>query len=134
MDDRDRRGRVPSGEGGGRRDNNDDVDFQPNHLRRKLLESLGMTLCIPAFNNEVLPLRVSEFPQTLEQRIVKFLISVRDKPDPPDFSRLLCACDERPSGQPAAEKGNEIAPSHGFAPSGRQTPFLRIVYLLRTLD
>jgi hypothetical protein len=32
---------------------------------------------------------------------------------------LLCACDERPGSQPAAEKGNEIAPSHGFAPPAK---------------
>jgi hypothetical protein len=33
-----------------------------------------------------------------------------------------------------AQKRNEITPSHGIAPSGQQTPFLRIVYLSRAFD
>jgi hypothetical protein len=86
MDDRDRRGRIPYRKSGGRRDNDDHVDFQLDHLRRKFLKSLDAALCIAALNNEVLPLGVSELPQALEQRVIKLLISVGDKSDPPNFA------------------------------------------------
>jgi hypothetical protein len=95
------------------------TSFQSNHLGRELLKSLDVALCIPSLNNQVLPLRVAELPETLEQRVIKFLIPVRDKPDPPNFT--LCMCHERPSRYPAAKKGNEIAPSHGFDPP-EETP------------
>ncbi len=57
-----------------------------NHLRRKFLKALDAALCIAALNDEVLSLRVPELPQALEQRVIKFLISVGDKPDPPNFA------------------------------------------------
>jgi hypothetical protein len=115
MDDRDRRGRVSDGKSGGRCDNNDRVNLQPNHLRGEILKSLGVTLCIPALDNEVLPLCVPKFTETLEQGIVKLLIPVRDKPDPPDFARLLRTRNKRQSCYPS-EYGKEYAPLHVPSP------------------
>jgi hypothetical protein len=106
MDDRDRRGRVSNGKSGWRCHDNDCVDFETNHVRSKILKSLGMALGIPAFDNEILSLSVPAFAETLEQVIIKSLISVCDKPDAPDFARLLRVRNERPSCCPS-EYGKE---------------------------
>jgi hypothetical protein len=119
MDDRNRRGCVSDGQGGWRCDNNDRVDFQANHLRSKILKSLGTALRVAAFDNEVLPLRVPEFAKTLEQEIIKFLIPVRDKPNAPDFARLLRARNKRPSCCPS-EHGKECAPFHVPSRNGKR--------------
>jgi hypothetical protein len=88
VDDWNRRCRVLDGEGCGCCDHYYDIGLQPNHFSRKVLKPFRVAFCIPAFDNEVLPLHVAQFAQTLEQSIIKTLISVGDKPKPPSL-----ACD-----------------------------------------
>src|SRR6185369_783278 len=99
------------GEGRGCRDNDDDVDLQPNHLGCKFSKPLCAALRIPTLYNDVLPLNVSEFAETLEQRVIKCLISVCDKRDPPTLARLLRARRERPRSCRAAKQADELPPS-----------------------
>ena len=73
-DDRDRRGRVLGGKGCGRRDRYDQVSLESNHLDCKFLESLCPALRISAFNDDVLPLYVPEFPEALEQYFINVLL------------------------------------------------------------
>ena len=65
--------------------------FQPNHLRRKLLEPFSLTSCITALDDEVAALLVPVFSQALEQCVIKAFMSVRDKSHPPNFVCLLRA-------------------------------------------
>src|SRR5215472_13801130 len=44
------------------------------------------------------------------------LVPVRDKSDPPNLARLCASC-ERPHGGSAAEKRNELPPSHSITSS-----------------
>src|SRR5262245_25522816 len=118
VDDRNGRGCIPGREGCGRRDHYDDVDFQSNHLRRKPLESLRATLCIAALNDDVLPLRVPQFPQALAQRVIKTFMPVCDKSHPPGFARLRERT-QRPSSRAAADEDDELAPSHSITSSAR---------------
>src|SRR5215510_11279476 len=69
-----------------------------------------MTLRVTALNNEVSALHVSEFAETLEQRRVKYLVSVRDKPNPPDLARLLGARTKWTSSYRATHQRYELAP------------------------
>src|SRR5262245_26054310 len=119
VDDRNGRGCIPRREGCGRRDHDDDVDFQSNHLRRKLLESLRTTLCIAPLNDDVLPLRVSQFPQALEQGVIKTLMPVCDKSHPPNFTWLLRVGGERPCHRGPAEHRHELAALHSITSSAR---------------
>jgi hypothetical protein len=41
---------------------------------------------------------------------------VRDKPDPPNFARLLRACIERPGSGRSTDETNEFASFHRTAP------------------
>src|SRR5262249_61450076 len=82
-------GRIHDGKRRGRRDHDDYVDIQSNHLRRKLLEALGLASCIPAFNDEVAALLVPVFAQALEQRVIKTFMSVSNKSPPPTFTSFL---------------------------------------------
>src|SRR5437588_9919008 len=125
VDDRDGRGRVLGGQGRGRCDDYDDVNLQSNHLGCKLLESLHVALCIPALNDEVLPLLVPELPEALEQRVIKYFMSVRDEPDPPNPARRLRTPGERPRNCRAAEKQNELPTSHIGLHCGWQSPASR---------
>ena len=98
VDDWDRRCRVLDGKRRGRRDHDDNVDIQSNHLRGKLLEAPSLTSCVPALNDKVAALFVPVFTQALEQGVIKLFVSVGDKSHPPNFARLLRPCRrERPS-------------------------------------
>lgn len=120
--DRDGRGRALDRKGRGRCDYYDDVNVQSNHLCRKFLKSLGAVPCIPALNHEVAALRISEFVQALEQRVVKCLVSARDKSHSPNFARLLRARGKRPRRRRAAEQRNELAPpNHSITSSARES-------------
>ena len=84
-----------------------------NHLGCKLLEPLWPALRIPAFNNDVLPLDVPEFPEVIEQWL---LINDRgyvcNESDPPCLARVLRARRERPRRCRTTDKRNKIAPLH----------------------
>src|SRR5262249_14678445 len=97
----------------GRRNHHHDVDIQSNHLGRKFLETLSLTLCIPTFNDQVAALLVAVFPEALEQGVVKAFMSVRDKSHPPNFAWLLRPRRERPGCGQTTEKPDELEPSHG---------------------
>jgi hypothetical protein len=102
--------------GSRRRDDDDEVDVQSNHLRREFLKPLRAALCIAPLNDEVLSLHIAKFAEAFEQRAIKFLISVRDKPDPPNFARLLCTCTERPGSGRSPDETNEFASFHCITP------------------
>ena len=70
----------------------DDVDIQSNHLVRKFLEAIRLPLCIAALDDEVPALFVPEFAEPLEQGLIKLFVFVCNKPDPPNFVRLLGLC------------------------------------------
>src|SRR5712691_8492047 len=119
--DRDGRSRFLDGKGRRRCNHDDDVDIESNHLCCKLLESLGAAVRITALNDEVSTLLVPELTQAVEQCVIKLLVSVRDKPHPPNSARLLRARRERQCRRRAAEKRDELAPFHAehgdFLPS-----------------
>ena len=100
MHDGNRLGRVHYGKGRGGRYDNDYVDIQSNHLRRKLLEALSLTSCIAALDDEVAALLVPVFTQALEQCVIKAFMSVGDKSHPPNF--CLACCARAKSGHAAA--------------------------------
>jgi hypothetical protein len=104
-------GRVLDGKGCGRRDHDDYVDIESNHLCRKLLEALSLASCIPALNDEVAALLVPVSTQALEQRVIETFVSVGDKSHPPNFVSLLRERIERPRRR-AAEEHDERAPFH----------------------
>jgi hypothetical protein len=89
MDDRNGSCGSLGGLGCWRCDYYDDVDIQSNHLVRKFLEAIRIALCIPALDDEVPTLLVPEFPEAPEQGLIKSLVSVCDKPYPPNLARLL---------------------------------------------
>src|SRR5712691_12107830 len=83
------------------------------------MESLRAAFCIPALDDQVPALHVSELPEALEQCVIEPLVSVCDKPHPPGFARLLRARHERPSSCPAAHKCNSERPIGGCAAQQR---------------
>src|SRR5262249_6085410 len=101
MDDRNRRCRVLCGYGCRGWWSGDEISLELNHLPGNLRESLRSTLRISALDNDVLAFHITEFAQTLEQCVVHFLVSVRDKPDEPLLARLLRPRRERPRGRRA---------------------------------
>ena len=111
--DGNRLGRILDGKGRGRRDHDDYVDIQSNHLRRKLFEALSLASCIPALDNEVATLLVPVFPKPLEQGVIKAFMSVGDKSHVPNFGCVLRERTERQSSNPAAHEGQEVPSSHG---------------------
>ena len=113
VDDRDSLGGILDGKGRGRRDDDDYVDIQSNHLRRKLFEALSLASCIPALDNEVATLLVPVFPKPLEQGVVKAFMSVGDKSHAPNFGCVLRERTERQGSNPAAHEGYEVTSSHG---------------------
>jgi hypothetical protein len=90
----------------------DDINVQSNHLCGKFRKSIRMALRVPAFDDEIPAFRITQFRKALEHRIIKFLVSLCDKPHPPNLARLLSQCSERPSSRPDTYKCYEIAPSH----------------------
>ena len=114
MHDRDGRRRFLDGKGRGRCDHNDDVHIQANHLSRKFWKSLCPALCIPALNDEVLALHVTEFLQPLEQRVVKSLVPMGDKPHPPNFASLLRLHCQRQRRSSTAEQPEEMSSLHDY--------------------
>src|SRR5262245_10979454 len=104
-------GRVHNGKGRGRRDHDDYIDIQSNHLRRKLIKALCLAARIPALNDEVATFLVAVFTQALEQCVIKTFMPVGDKSHPPNLARLLRERVERP-GRSDAEQGDEFAPFH----------------------
>src|SRR5262249_14337723 len=103
--------RVHNGKGCGRRDHNDHVDIQSNHLRRKLLELLSLASCITALNHEVAALFVPVFTEALEQGVIKAFMSVGEKSHPPIFALSNHGRGPR-NRDPTTYKGYEIAPPH----------------------
>src|SRR5262249_52117434 len=112
-------GRVLDGKSRGRRDHDDYVDIQSNHLRGKFLEALSLASCIPALNDEVAALLVPVFTKALEQRVIKTLMSVGDKSHPPNFSCLLRARRERPRRGAAEQRDECAARFHSITSSAR---------------
>src|SRR5262249_37606137 len=113
--------RVHDGKGRGRRNHDDYVDIQSNHLRRELLEALSLASCIPTLNDEVATLLVAVFTEAHEQRVIKSFMSVGDESHPPNFALLLRERIKRPRRRRAADERDELAPvrvKHG-APSLR---------------
>src|SRR3954454_15243542 len=96
-----------------------EVGLQPNEFLRESLSRLRVSRYRPArVDPDVAGLRPSELLQSLPESrdaglAFRIAISIRHQhADAPHTVRLLRACPERPSSRRAAEKRDEIAPSH----------------------
>src|ERR1051326_199393 len=111
MDDRNRRRHLHHGLCRRGRYHDDDVGLERDHLPSKLLEPLRAAFCVTALINYVLSLHVAQLAQTLEQRVVKTLVSVCDEAKAPNLAWLLRARRDWPRRR-AAEQHDEVASLH----------------------
>jgi hypothetical protein len=113
-DNRNRRrgalGRLDAGRVG----RNDDVDLQPNQLRRQIGQTIGTSLCRTKLEGEIAAFDVAEFAQSFAELLAeRFRIRSRqDERSDPRQSALLHARRERPCRRRAAEQRDELAPFH----------------------
>src|SRR5262249_20068280 len=120
-DNRNRRrgalGRLDAGRVG----RNDDVDLQPNQLRRQIGQTIGTSLCRTKLEGEIAAFDVAEFAQSFAQLLAeRFRIRSRqDERSDPRRSALLRARRERPRSC-AAEQRDELGASYSYHFQARQ--------------
>jgi hypothetical protein len=97
----------------------DQIDIEMNQLGDQAGEAIGVTVGRAIFNDEILPLDVSEVSHRLPEGTEICRIQVgRNRlqhADAPDFRRLLRSRHHRPRRR-AAEPRDEIAPPHRPSP------------------
>jgi len=91
----------------------DDVKLQSHELRSNFRNSLVVFLHGAPLDDVILSIDIAVLTPTLQERVVKTGNSRArcsgEKPDAPDFSGLLRPRGERPRGDRAAEKRDEVA-------------------------
>jgi hypothetical protein len=105
---------------GHRREN--DIDFQPDELRRDLGEALSASFRPPILDRKAAPLNPTEFAQPLNERSNPFAVGCRcagDKnPDSWRLPRLLRPRYERSCDSRASENRDKLAALHIPPPPG----------------
>src|SRR5437899_151591 len=76
--DRDRPRRILCGEGSGRREHDNDVDLEADHLRGKLLEALRLPFGVSSGHEEIPTFDISARPKLLIQGVFYFRWCVGD--------------------------------------------------------
>jgi hypothetical protein len=91
----------------------DDIDSGLDKLGSELRGTVASPIRIEEFDRDVLAFGVAESKQTAPESVGKRMWRRRryQHANMRQFSRLLCACRERPCGSRSAEQCDELAPS-----------------------